>query len=486
MFTNEPETPARTDELLDTSALRGLTGALVRSFLARRVRRLRRATLPVAVATPTAAAAPDAAPGAPSASAVPTQVADPVAGAQPAASGTQPAAVPVATPGGAAHETASPAVDPAAQRLSLGTFAGVVGIVCNVLLCLGKGVVGLLAGSVSIVADAVNNLSDAASNIVSMLGFRLASRPADAGHPYGHGRFEYLAGLTVAVLVCAVGIELVKSSIEKIARGGDTEFNGVVALILVASVAVKLWMMVFNRAVGRAIDSQTLVATAVDSRNDVIATAAVLVCAVISQLTGFDLDGWAGVAVGAFILVSGVGLVRDAVNPLLGSAPDPALVEHIRERILSYPGVLGTHDLMVHDYGPGRRFASAHVEMPAEGGVLASHDLLDRIEQDFKERDNLIMTLHMDPVVTSGASVDDLRGQIARCAAEIDPRVTIHDVRAVSCGTYVSVDFDCVKPDGVPLGDDELRARLTDAIRRLHPRAVCEITIDHGYVSAQQ
>lgn len=380
-----------------------------------------------------------------------------------------------------ADDTGDPAV-----RTRYGLVASITCIVCNVLLCVGKGAVGLVSGSVSIVADAVNNLSDASSNVVSLLGFKLASRPADEDHPYGHGRYEYLAGLVVAVLVCAIGINLVGSSAEKIMSPEPTEFGPAVVVVLVGSMAVKLWMAAFNRRLGRAISSETLEATAVDSRNDVIATAAVLASAVVSQLVGVDLDGWAGLAVGGFILWSGVQLVREAVSPLLGKVPDPAYVEHIRDKIMSYPGVLGTHDLMVHDYGPGRQFASAHVEMAAEGNPLDQHDLLDNIEQDFKDDEGLVMTLHYDPIVTNDPQVRDMRHWIDLAVKDIDERLSIHDLRCVPGPTHTNVIFDCVRPTDCALSAAELRARVSELVRGHYPRAICKITVDESYVSPRQ
>ena len=380
-----------------------------------------------------------------------------------------------------AHRTGDPAV-----RTRYGQFAGIVGICCNVLLCLSKGAIGLLSGSVSIVADAVNNLSDAASNIVSLLGFKLASRPADPEHPYGHGRYEYLAGLVVAALVLAIGINLVISSVQKILNPAPTEFSAALVAVLVLSIVVKLWMMAFNRSVGRRIDSDTLEATAIDSRNDVITTSAVLICACISQAASIDLDGWAGLAVGLFICWSGVGLLGDTVSPLLGQAPSPELVEHIHQKIMSYPGVLGTHDLMVHDYGPGRQFASAHVEMAAEADPLESHDLIDNIEQDFKTNDGLIVTLHYDPIVTDDPEVRDMRHWIAHAVQEIDPRITVHDLRCVPGPTHTNVIFDCVRPTDLPLSPEELRRRVAALVQDHFPRSIAKITIDESYVSSQQ
>ncbi len=380
-----------------------------------------------------------------------------------------------------ASDTSNPAV-----RTRYGQFAGIVGIICNILLCLGKGAIGLISGSVSIVADAVNNLSDAASNIVSLLGFKLASRPADPEHPYGHGRYEYLAGLVVAALVLAIGINLTWSSFQKILAPEPTEFSGALVAVLVLSILVKLWMAAFNRTLGRRIDSDTLAATAVDSRNDVISTGAVLICACISQVTGVELDGWAGAAVGLFICVSGVQLLGETISPLLGQAPSAELVGHIHDKIMSYPGVLGTHDLMVHDYGPGRQFASAHVEMAAEADPMESHDLIDNIEQDFKTQDGLIVTLHYDPIVTDDPTVADMRNWISQAVKIIDPRLTIHDLRCVPGPTHTNVIFDCVRPHGLELSDTQLKRRIDEIVRDHYPKTFTKITIDESYVSSEQ
>lgn len=370
-------------------------------------------------------------------------------------------------------------------RTAYGQFASVVGIVCNLLLSLGKGLVGLASGSVAIVADAVNNLSDASSNIISLLGFKLASRPADHGHPYGHGRMEYLAGLTVAVLVLLVGVELVKSSIDEILHPKLVDFTWVAVAVLVGSIAVKIWMAVFNYRMGARIDSVALKATAADSRNDAITTTAVLAALLIDHYTNLYLDGWAGLVVGVFIVVSSVGLIRDAVEPLLGCAPDPKQVRYIHDKILSYPGVLGTHDLMIHDYGPGRQFASAHVEMAAEQNVLEAHDVIDTIEQDFLARDNLVMTIHYDPIVTSDERVNTVRTWIEEQVRAIDGRLSVHDVRVAPGPTHTNVIFDCVKPCEVPISDDDLCARICAQVRHTHPEYVCKITIDDDYVSAE-
>lgn len=372
------------------------------------------------------------------------------------------------------------------NRTRVGSVAGLVCIVLNITLCAAKAAIGVASGSVSIVADALNNLSDASSNIVSVLGFKLASKPADPEHPYGHGRYEYLSGLVVAVLVLLIGVELVKSSFEKLLAPEPIEFSWALVLVLTLSILVKLWMAGFNRSLGDCIGSETLIATAQDSKNDVIATAAVLASALIARYAGIELDAWVGLAVGAYIGWSGIELIKDTVDPLLGSAPDPKLVEHIRSKIMSYPGVLGTHDLMVHDYGPGRQFASAHVEMPAEDSPIASHDTLDNIEQAFKDEDGLIVTLHYDPIVTNDPAVVDMRNRIDAMAKEIDPRISIHDLRTVPGPTHTNVIFDCLRPEECELSARQLKDELGDRVEREYPKAVAKITVDEDYVSTAQ
>lgn len=372
------------------------------------------------------------------------------------------------------------------DRTKVGSLAGVVCIVLNVVLCCAKGAIGVLSGSVSIVADALNNLSDASSNIVSVLGFKLASKPADFEHPYGHGRYEYLSGLVVAVLVLLIGIELIRSSVEKIIAPTPVEFSGALVIVLLLSCAAKLWMAHFNKRLGDRIDSETLYATAQDSKNDVIATAAVLICAVIAHFTGLALDAWVGLAVGAYIGWSGFELIRDTVSPLLGQAPDPELVRHIRSKIMSYPDVLGTHDLMVHDYGPGRQFASAHVEMPVEVDPMVSHDTLDNIEQAFKDEDGLVVTLHYDPIVTHDPHLADMRNRIDAAAKTLDPRLSIHDLRTVPGPTHTNVIFDCLRPENCALSAEDVKARLLSLVVEAYPQAVPKITIDEDYVSAAQ
>lgn len=376
------------------------------------------------------------------------------------------------------RDTTDPAV-----RTAYGNLASWVGIFCNLLLCAGKFLAGTLSGSISIAADAVNNLSDASSSVVSLIGFKLGARPADDEHPYGHARFEYLAGLAVAVMVLVIGVELLKSSVDKILHPAAVTFSWVAMAVLAASIAVKLWMSLFNRTLGKRINSGSLIATAADSRNDVLSTSAVLIASLISHFANVELDGWMGAAVALFILYSGVGLIKDTIDPLLGLAPDPELVQYIHDKIMSYPGVLGTHDLMVHDYGPGRQFASVHVELAAEGDVMASHELIDDIERDFLKNDRLPVVIHFDPIVTSDAQVGDMRRWLAEAVKTIDPSLSIHDLRMVPGVNRTNVIFDCVTPPGFAMSS----ARLKDAIARLvaqkDPSYRCVITVETSFAA---
>ena len=280
-------------------------------------------------------------------------------------------------------------------RSSWGKAASIVGVACNALLFIGKMLVGLLSGSLAIMADAFNNLSDASSSVISLLGFKMADKPADAEHPYGHGRYEYLSGLMVAVMIMVIGVELLKGSVEKILHPAPVTLSGATLAVLVLSILAKLWLSAFNRSIGRRIDSKTLMATADDSRNDVISTSAVLAATLIGHFTGLMIDGYMGALVALFILVSGFGLIKETIDPLLGSVPEKGQMERVREKLMSYPGVLGTHDLIVHDYGPGRQFASVHLEMDAGVDPLVSHDLIDNIERDFIKQEHQIGRAHV-------------------------------------------------------------------------------------------
>ena len=370
--------------------------------------------------------------------------------------------------------------DPAVRE-RYGVLAGGVGIFLNLLLSLGKFFAGVLTGSIAVTADAFNNLSDAGSSVVTLVGFKLAGQKADAGHPFGHGRMEYLAGLLVSLMILLVGVELGKSSIEKILRPEAVEFSPVSVAILAASILVKLWMGRFNRTLGRRIGSAAMEATAADSLSDVAATSAVLAGTLIGHFAHVSVDGWFGAAVAVFILRAGWGAARDTVDPLLGSAPDPELVRAIRELVLSHPQVTGMHDLVIHDYGPGRRLCSFHAEVPQDADILETHDAIDHIEREIRETFGVEATVHMDPIATDDEQVNQLRARVAQLAGAVEPGMTIHDFRVVRGPTHTNVIFDAVVPIGSRTGEEELRERLTRAVKALDPAFEAVIQLDRAY-----
>ena len=376
-------------------------------------------------------------------------------------------------------------VKDAAVRTAYGNLASLVGMACNILLCIGKLLAGTLFGSIAIMADALNNLSDASSNVVSLIGFRLAAKAPDAEHPYGHARYEYLAGLVVSVTILAIGLSLLKESALKVLHPTPVAFSWLSIGVLAASILVKLWLSGFNRAVGKKINSETLMATAADSRNDVLTTGAVLLSTILCSLTGYGIiDGIMGVGVAAFILWSGWGLVMDTLSPLLGESPSPELVEHIERTVMSYPGVLGVHDLMVHDYGPGHQFASLHVEFPAETDPLTAHDVIDNIEKDFLKKDRLQVTIHYDPIVTADASVGVLRARLKEHARQLDPQLSIHDLRIVPGDSHTNVLFDLVFPAGYTGDIDQMLAKMCQFVKEQDPKYCCVVKVEQSYASA--
>ena len=340
-------------------------------------------------------------------------------------------------------------IDTPAGRARVGALAGAVGIVCNLLLFLGKVLAGWLSGSVAIAADGFNNLSDAAASIVTLLGFRFSRKPADAHHPYGHARAEYLSGLCVAVLILFIGVELGKTSVSKIFSPAAVEFSAVTFWVLAGSIAMKLWMSLFVGKLGKLIGSGTLAATAADCRNDVIATAAVLVSCLAGHFFHIAIDGWTGLCVAAFILWSGYGIARETMSALLGEQADGELVGKIEALVLRHDGILGIHDLLVHDYGPGRCFASAHVELSAEEDPLVCHEIIDHMECDALAELNVHLVIHHDPVAVNDAEWGRLREQVVRIAAEVDGRLSIHSFRLVRGRGMPRLVFDLATPYGM-------------------------------------
>ena len=379
-------------------------------------------------------------------------------------------------------------VQDACVRLSYGNLAGITGIVCNVLLCAIKFFTGLFTGSISITADAVNNLSDASSGVITLLGFKLAGKPADPEHPYGHARMEYLAGLVVSFVILLIGVQLAGESVQKILHPAAATFGIVPAVMLVFSILVKLWMAGFYRSIGKKIDSTTLLAASADSRNDVISTGAVLLALLISAWTDLDLDGWMGMAVALFILYSGIGLIKDTLDPLLGRAPSEDLTQRVEEKILSYEGILGTHDLMVHDYGPGQCFASVHVEMSAEMNVMRSHDIIDTIERDFHEQDHIHLVIHYDPIETGSEAVGTMRQWVTERVHAVSPLLSIHDFRMVKGELHTNLIFDVAAPPSYESTDAEIKQQIQRSVQENANGETyyCVITVDRSYAPYHQ
>ena len=363
-------------------------------------------------------------------------------------------------------------------RSRVGHLAGLTGILCNLLLFAGKLTVGLLSGAVSVVADALNNLSDASGSVVTLVGFRLAERPADENHPYGHARFEYLSGLAVSVMIMIIGFELAHGSVVKIIHPEAVELTGVGAAVLVGSMAVKLWLARFNRSLGAHIGSAALEAAAQDSRNDVIATAAVLISAVISTVTPWRVDGIVGLAVALFILWSGGQMAWETISPLLGESADPVLQQKIIDLLKSDPMVLGYHDLMVHDYGPGQRFASVHVEMDHTRDVLVCHEHIDDLERECLQRHRVHLVVHYDPVIVGDPELDGMRRRVVDILQSIDPRLTIHDFRMVKSSGHINLVFDLALPEDMQSRKQEIRETLDRTLSTEQVKYYTVITFD--------
>ena len=371
------------------------------------------------------------------------------------------------------EDTQNPAV-----RSAIGKLAGLTGIVCNCLLTVLKLVIGLLVGSMAIIADGVNNLSDAASSLTTLLGFRMAQRPADKQHPYGHARYEYLSGLAVAALILLIGAELVKSSIAKIINPQPIDISAATIALLAASVAVKLWMSGFYKALGKKINSTALYATSVDSRNDVISTCAVLLGCLVNYLFALNIDGYVGLAVAIFILYSSIGIAKDTISPLLGQQADEEMVDKITELVLSHEKVLGVHDLLVHDYGPGRCYASAHVELSADEDPMACHDIIDDIECDVLEKMNVHFVIHYDPVVQNDAEQNEMRRTVGEIIRELNPAFSIHDFRIVRGSAQSKLVFDLGVPYSMIEKKKEIKERIDAALNERGKKYITIIRFD--------
>jgi len=370
----------------------------------------------------------------------------------------------------------------ASVRRAYGVLSSVVGIVLNILLFCGKYAVGMLIGSVAVKADAINNITDAGSSIVTLLGFKFAGSSPDDDHPFGHGRYEYIAGFVVSIVILLMGVETAKSSVEKILAPTPVEGGTVAVIIMAAAILVKLYMFAYNRRLGVKLDSAALKAVAADSISDCAATLVVLITTVVSKVTGLALDGWGGLAVALFILYSGVNAARDTLSPLLGKAPDKELVQEIERIILAHEEVIGIHDLMVHDYGPGRLVISVHGEVSGTGDIFKLHDVIDCIEEELNEKLGCESIIHMDPIDTDDKRVAEMREAVAAIARAISPEITIHDFRMVPGDSHTNLIFDLVLPHRFELSGEEASRRVCEAVSACWPDHKCVIKAEQSYI----
>lgn len=363
-------------------------------------------------------------------------------------------------------------------RTAYGVLSGGVGIFLNICLFLGKLFAGLFSGSIAIMADAFNNLSDAGSSFITMLGFKLASAKPDREHPYGHGRIEYVSGLMVSILILLMAVELIQSSVGKIFHPEPMTTSKITIIILVASILVKLYMMCYNRKLGKELQSSAMKATAKDSLSDMVSTGVVLMCTLLYQINGMNLDAYCGILVGIFIFYTGVTALIDTINPLLGQAPDPEFVEKIEEIIGREPAILGLHDLVVHDYGPGRVMVSLHAEVSASGDMLETHDMIDNVERTLEEELGCPATIHMDPVADNDEETQKFREEVKNILQEIDPVIGMHDFRMVPGQTHTNLIFDIVIPFKYELSKEELIERIQQELWKKDEKLFVVITVD--------
>lgn len=369
-----------------------------------------------------------------------------------------------------------------AVRHAYGVLCGVAGIVLNILLFGFKILAGVLSGSIAITADAVNNLSDAGSSLVTLMGFKLSAQKPDSDHPFGHGRMEYISGLVVSMVILLMGFELGKSSVEKILHPETVVFRPVVLIILAASILVKFYMASYNRAIGKRIGSAAMVATATDSLSDCLATTAALISTVVGHYFDLSIDGWCGVVVACFILWAGINAAKETIDPLLGQPPTKEFVDEVERRVLAHEGITGIHDLIVHDYGPGRRYISLHAEVGADGDMCALHDVIDTAERELCEEMGCLATIHMDPLEQNDSLTNTTRERVATIVRLIDPDITIHDFRMVSGPTHTNVIFDAVVSHKCPLSDKEITRRIVEGVRALDGNYFAVVKIDKSFV----
>jgi cation diffusion facilitator family transporter len=371
--------------------------------------------------------------------------------------------------------------DPTAVRRAYGMLCGAVGICLNVLLFAGKFFAGTISGSIAITADAFNNLSDAGSSAVTLLGFQIGGQKADQEHPFGHGRIEYLSGLVVAMLIILMGFELAKSSLDKILHPAAVDSSALVLVILCVSIAVKLYMFCYNRSAGRKYGSPAMEATALDSFSDSIATTAVLIATLVGRFTGLRIDGWCGILVACFILYSGICAGKETLDPLLGQPPTHEFVMQIRDLVMAHPRVLGIHDLIVHDYGPGRVMISLHAEVSASENILELHDEIDNVEKELREKLGCAAVIHMDPIVTDDGITEETHKKVAALVSCIDDQISIHDFRMVAGPTHTNVIFDAVVPFKFRLTDDQVSEKIKTAVRTLDGNYYAVVNVEKSF-----
>lgn len=368
-------------------------------------------------------------------------------------------------------------------RESYGVTASIAGIIANTFLSIGKILTGFIFNSISVMADGVNNLSDGASSVVTLIGFKISGKPADKDHPFGHARMEYLTGLILGIAVLIVGVELIKSSFNKIMNPSETTFSIAMVIVLILSILIKLWLSLFYKKLGDKISSVPLKASSTDSRNDVISTIVVLLSLFISRATGFEVDGYVGVLVAIFILYSGFEILKDILNPLLGEMPDTEFVESIENKIMSYEGILNTHDLVVHNYGPNRYFATVHAEVDAKEDILKAHDLIDNIERDFAREFNMNLVIHLDPIITDDKEINALKVMTEHKVKTINEKLTIHDFRVVKGDTHTNLIFDVLVPVDCDIKSRELVSLIEKEIQQENGTYFAVVTVDKNYVS---
>ncbi len=365
-------------------------------------------------------------------------------------------------------------------RYTYSRLAGAAGLTANVLLFAAKLAIGALSGSVAILADAFNNLSDAGSSIVTLVGFKLSSAPPDAEHPFGHGRMEYLSALGVAALIMAAGFELFLSAVDKIRHPALPEFGVLTIVVLALAIAVKLWMALFYKKIGNTIRSEALKASCADSRNDVICTGVVLLTSLIGWLSGVAIDGYVGLLVALFVIWSGFTVIKETVSPLLGQAPDPEMVQDIKNTVMAHPGIIGVHDLMIHNYGPGRLVLSLHAEVSCHEDMMRSHDLIDCVERELSRKYRAIACIHMDPVDSGNEEVEALKITVETILEDIDPRLTMHDFRVVFGETHTNLIFDVVAPFDFK-DEASVKAELQRRVTVVNPQLFTVVTVEHSF-----